>query len=601
MKQFNVITTALLDTPAVFTVNDIQAVIVEGEGSEEAESEGTLLSFSAQAPPPEGHESIKIKSIVENRAAVGGVNMPVPMTLNGDRKYVNEMTVTKPPKRIEGKLNYLVPNMMKQFEYSFNFAAWKPIESVNPETGEFVLEDMPFAEGQNVIAVCSTNAADVKNHQHMKIILNTIPMHGSQFLPLPNSFLKDMRPIFVVVFSKAAYSTSPLEEISLQKVERINELTGERVDVTDQVTLENYGEAYDKHLKVSYQPSENLPDGKYTLLVVVNSNVGTAQAMWSVTIDTKSPAITIAELQPYAPRGPDAEDKSLTIRYTASDEAASALNEVHCNLYDKDGNFLFEIDSSDSVACGEHFFNWSGLDVADGDYQIGIKAFDFAGNETVAKVSVKIDSTPPAILGAELSPNPLSSNTSEFGLTARTNEESTIFITFKNKKDDTTKSYLVEAMPESGDRTPVSFLANYLWKYDNTYTAGPGDGIYNVELTAQDKAGNMSAATVIENIRIDRTAPVVYGQTTLPYVLSNTGANPYQTTLTYKLSESDDAEANRSSQEGGKSPALSEAEGVFRLLGVRVKIYNENTGDLVKTIDPAPSAIGTENAVSVNL
>lgn len=132
------------------------------------------LAFSVGAPVPSGYNSIKVRGITENRGANGAVNLPVPMTLNGERKYVTQMTVTKPPQRVAGKLNYLVPTLMKKFEYSFNFAAWKPIEKVDPETGEFVLENLPFAEGQNMIAVRAENAVGIKSHQLLKVVLNTI-------------------------------------------------------------------------------------------------------------------------------------------------------------------------------------------------------------------------------------------------------------------------------------------------------------------------------------------------------------------------------------------------------------------------------------------
>ncbi|MBU0574552.1 MAG: hypothetical protein KKH83_08780, partial [Candidatus Margulisbacteria bacterium] len=185
------------------------------------------------------------------------------------------------------------PNMMKQFEYSFNFAAWKPIESVNPETGEFVLEDMPFAEGQNIIAIRSTNAADVKNHQHMKIILNTIPLLSTDYQPIPNSYTKNKQPLFSMTFAKAAYSASVLEEINLVSAALINESKGEERDITKEIVLDPSGGDYDKRLKVSWQSLLPLEDGRYVFRVVVNSNVGTAQAFLPVTIDTTPPTITI--------------------------------------------------------------------------------------------------------------------------------------------------------------------------------------------------------------------------------------------------------------------------------------------------------------------
>lgn len=186
LEQYDLIKKAILDTPAIFTINDLNAISSgEGRSSNEATS---VKSFSAGVPIPTGYESIKIKSIEENRKAIGTTSLPIPMTLDGQRMYATSLTVTKPPRRIAGKLNYLIPALMKNFEYSFNYAAWKPITKVNPETGEFILEDMPFAEGQNVLAVRAENAVGIKSNQILTITVNTIPLLPSGFSPRPQQF-----------------------------------------------------------------------------------------------------------------------------------------------------------------------------------------------------------------------------------------------------------------------------------------------------------------------------------------------------------------------------------------------------------------------------
>ncbi|MFC1496787.1 esterase/lipase family protein, partial [Candidatus Margulisiibacteriota bacterium] len=164
LKEYKMIETALLDTEAIFTIQDIQSDEKEDHGvttsSLKPKEEVAAMSITAPRPAPKGFKSLKIKSIEENRIYHGNTNMSIPITIDGDRKYVTAMTFTKPPKRIEGKLNYLIPKKMKQFQYSFNFAAWKDIQNVDPVTGEFVLENLPFAEGQNVLAIRATNAVD---------------------------------------------------------------------------------------------------------------------------------------------------------------------------------------------------------------------------------------------------------------------------------------------------------------------------------------------------------------------------------------------------------------------------------------------------------
>lgn len=83
LEQYDLIKTAILDTPAILTVQDIQAMNSPEAGSS---PEATALSFSVGSAVPTGFESVKVKSVTENRAATGTVSLPVPMTLNGERR-----------------------------------------------------------------------------------------------------------------------------------------------------------------------------------------------------------------------------------------------------------------------------------------------------------------------------------------------------------------------------------------------------------------------------------------------------------------------------------------------------------------------------------
>ena len=74
----------------------------------------------------------------------------------------------------------------------------------------------------------------------------------------------------------------------------------------------------------------------------------------------------------------------------------------------------------------------------------------------------------------------------------------------------------------TGNKTEFGKIAESLTakETDNEFTKGPDDGIYDVEIKAQDQAWNVGEMLSITNLRIDRTPPVIYGQSTLPYVLS---------------------------------------------------------------------------------
>ncbi|NQT29892.1 MAG: Ig-like domain repeat protein, partial [Candidatus Saganbacteria bacterium] len=552
MEQTDLITTAILDTPAIFTIHDLQT-------SKEAEVEEVsgLMSFSVSSPEA-GFRSIKVQSLTEDRNCSGTINMPVPSTLDEDRKYITAITVTEAPQKIMGKLNYLIPALMKQFEYSFNFAAWKPIENVDPETGEFILENLPFAEGQNVIAVRGINAADVSSNQQLKIILNTIPMVASEISPLSGSYTNDNTPTFSGKFGKAAYSEDPLEDISLAYAKLM--VGSEEVDVTSKISATIGGETYDKYLWFEYTPEEALPDGEYSLVVGVDSNVGASQATINVIIDIVAPTIAMDELQPYSARAPT------TIRYLVSDEASPNLVSVSCDLYDPSDNFVTNIATSDVLSLGENLFTFDPLAngeqlPADGSYGIKIEVYDLAGNYTVAEQPITIDSTAPTITGVDITPQPMTSNTTELGLSTRADEESTILIYLYNLSTNTTTSYIAQAIAAEGGN---GYLASYNWKYDEAFSSAPEDGTYRIEVVAQDTAGNQSVPATMESVRIDRTAPVIFGQMTTPYVLSNSGLNAYKTTLSFDVSESDDTADNQKGE-----------------IEITVKLYNSSSGEML--------------------
>ena len=166
------------------------------------------------------------------------------------------------------------------------------------------MEDLPFAEGQNVLAIRSENAVGVQANQVLNITLNTIPLLPSDFFPLPNSFIKDNKPTIRVGFGKASYSGFPIEniEIALAKI-LFSDGTEKEIthDPNFKVTLS--GESYDRHAAIEYTPDAPFTDGKYSILIVAKSNVGAAQALWPFTIDTTPPGVKIEPLSPVSFKG----------------------------------------------------------------------------------------------------------------------------------------------------------------------------------------------------------------------------------------------------------------------------------------------------------
>ncbi|NQU16974.1 MAG: hypothetical protein HQ564_02815 [Candidatus Saganbacteria bacterium] len=251
--------------------------------------------------------------------------------------------------------------------------------------------------------------------------------------------------------------------------------------------------------------------------------------------------------------------KPLIIKFKLKDEQAVCLKNITCALFDLEDRLITKIATSASMSKGKHFFVWNarkkdGKPIANGRYYVSIKAFDQAGNKKISMKAISIDTSAPKILSAEFSPKTMTSASKTQKVIVKTDEPATVFIRMKNKETGTVNVYLAK----STSHKSTGAEAQYTWDYSNQFSAGLKDGVYEVEISAQDKAGNESAAFEAGNIRVDRTPPVIYAQAAVPYVLSNIGANPYTTTLSYMVSEPNSA--------------------------VTIKVIEEKTGKIVKTL-----------------
>ncbi|MFC1496498.1 FlgD immunoglobulin-like domain containing protein [Candidatus Margulisiibacteriota bacterium] len=276
------------------------------------------------------------------------------------------------------------------------------------------------------------------------------------------------------------------------------------------------------------------------------------------------------------------DNNTLTLTYNVSDEVSHFVNEITCSLYSTQNKYLTEIATADAVAQGEHFFNWdgkykNGILVTDGDYIIKLKGYDQAGNYKIIAKPLKVDSVGPKITSATFSPKTMTMATNKQSVTIKLNEPATVFIRMKNK--DTGKEEVFLARSSSVHSSPLTVHATHTWNYDNKFMPALKDGLYDVEITAQDKAGNMSTPYKVSSIRVDRTPPVIYAQSAVPYALSNSGKNPYQTTISYQLSEANDVESNQLTVHGS-------------LLTTTIKVVEEKTEKVVKTYSRLSSLSG---------
>ena len=549
-------TTSLREIPFILSTNQTK------------ESDGKVTTLSAFHP-------VEVKGYsYDNRS-----NTSVPIVIDGQEQKVTSISVKEAPTKISGVLRDFMPSKMQYFQCSENFAAWKPVPKMD-EWGNFEVDGLKLAEGQNVIAFRAKNKVGYESNQLLKVILNTIPMQPSQFKPLPEYYVATPNPEISVEFNKAEYSGS----FEVESVKIIRVLV-DGMEVEYEVEIIN--DPYHPKAIVRVKGDHPLSDGMHQVLVVAESNVGTAQAAWGFFVDTGAPSLAVSPLMPYSPRAP------ATIRWSATDEVSPILRSVRCDLYRYQGIeessnqvFVTNIATADSLSKGENFFTLVpgnlGASLPDGKYIVKIKAFDLAGNSAVAETPLVVDSTPPTIGEVAITPNPTTSINTEMKLTANVSEKAQVIIKLNNLSNKKITAYLTQA--NAFPLNAYSFPASYSWPFNNSFNPGPEDGLYRVEVIARDDAGNESPPRTLEAIRIDRTPPVIYGQIANPYVLTNIGANAYKTTLFYQLSENNDAEGNKRDQG----------------IKVKVKVFNVNTGQEVDFFENASGLISEENKLAWN-
>ena len=178
----------------------------------------------------ESYHEVSVEAMTEARA---GNVLATPIIVDGKEKRMEIFTVKEPPTKITGVLRDFMPKKMQYFQYSENFAAWMDV-SVKDEWGNFEIDGLKLAEGQNMIAFRAKNKVGYTSNQHLKIILNTIPMVPSELLPLSGTYTGDNKLSFSGKFAKASYSEDKLENTELTSAKLIYK-DGKEVDVTDKV------------------------------------------------------------------------------------------------------------------------------------------------------------------------------------------------------------------------------------------------------------------------------------------------------------------------------------------------------------------------------
>lgn len=519
-------------------------------------------------------EAVEIKNLAEV-TTVGDYYRSVPYMTSEAETYLPYVTVTVPPTQLRGRIYDFKPQMLQRLELSENFAGWqvfKPIEKtpdsagnltatagkfhlVIDQYGYFTLSGFDFYEGQNVVAFKTTNKIGIQTVQHLKVTLNTIPQWPSQFTPL--YLTNNAAPAIGCEFNKAGYSSNESERINILSFK----IDGVDLPLSD-ITINKYRNDYAMKTTVSYQPPTPLTEGEHQVMVLANSNIGTSQAIWPFTVDLTGPTISVEAPAQYSPVAANGEP--MLIKYQVADQSPFIKN-LSFQLYRGaavDENFVSVITTVPTQAAGESFIKWNGA-VPDGEYTLKVKGYDEAGNYTIVTVLIAIDATPPTITDQQIAPNPMTSNSQLLAASCRVDEKASVFFNLRDRGDGVATAFF------AGE---TSGVANYKWDYANK-SGNLDDGLYDLEIIARDPAGNESRRT-IEAVRIDRTGPVIANALCQPFVLMNSGRDPYSTTLTFNLNENNDQEINRS--------------GTY---ATKIKLFNQNTGELLQTWDNTDSPL----------
>jgi len=262
----------------------------------------TLLSNKNKDGSDAGaYHTITIEAISESNNHLqsapiyfNGPPLPDGLRRTSEKKWISGVTVKEAPTAIKGVINTFLPKKIKSFEYSENFAAWKPTGSVD-EWGNFTVKDLNFAEGQNVIAFRAESWIGNKMNQILNITLNTIPCLPSKFYPAPNSYTNNPKQKVGAEFTKSKYA---------EKSAGFRVLTCEIDGISVPYAITTGESTYTEWCKIETEPAEPLADGEHRVLIRVQTEVGISQALWAYTVDTTPPSIIIQPITPVSFRKP---------------------------------------------------------------------------------------------------------------------------------------------------------------------------------------------------------------------------------------------------------------------------------------------------------
>ncbi len=285
-------------------------------------------------------------------------------------------------------------------------------------------------------------------------------------------------------------------------------------------------------------------DGKYTIRVRAVDLAGNNSVEQSVTVEVVNtppgvsyviPGISPTPFSPL-PASPGIKDIT-TVTYSVSD-----TSEVGAVIYPQGQptNIKKVLVPKTAVVPAANFsVQWDGTEdltgntCTDGVYIIAITATNEVGLATTATRNVTVDVTGPTAAPLTINPSPFSPNmgTGTTTISYTLNESATIEIIIKNQARTTTIRTLQAKM------LIAAGIQQIQWDGRDSGSAVVTDGIYAVEINAEDGAGNTS--TTVGNVRVDTQGPIIAPYSVTPAAISPNGDGVTDvSTISYTISKS---------------------------------------------------------------
>ena len=250
-------------------------------------------------------------------------------------------------------------------------------------------------------------------------------------------------------------------------------------------------------------------DGVYDLRVTALDNAGnstTSTLVTGVKVDNSAPAISVTDPGAYM-------HGTVTLTATATDpndssgDTGSGIASVAFQLSPA-GQDTWTTEATATSSPYSAGVDTTGL--TDGSYDLRALVTDGAGNQTAsaAATGILVDNTKPQVTLA----------------TVASNLRGTVTLSTSSATDPGANASGVDTTTYAASPTGASSWTTVSSTWN---TAGVSDGLYDVEATVTDKAGNVSDASMQTGVRVDNTAPV----TTASGVPSGYSDSPVTVTL----------------------------------------------------------------------